>query len=135
MICVIQHSSSFFSQACIDVWTDLNNGPICCLAHHSEWNLLAVGYGGAILLACYSLRGRDSTPRAAWTNKQFLPPPPNHSVFPEEELVPRSLQFLRGQDLLVASYLNHGVELVVSGFFALKSPITTFPADAGIHVR
>jgi hypothetical protein len=93
----------------VDVWTDLNDGPIRCLAHHSERNLLAVGCGTIIFLVHYSLLKSDSTPRAAWTDKMVLPSPPKNPVYPEEEPVPRSLQFLRGQNLLVASYLNHGV--------------------------
>ena len=93
----------------MEVWTDLNDGPIRCLVHHSERDILAVGCGAAILLAHYNLSGNDSTSRAAWTNKMVLPSPPKSPVFQEEETVPRSLQFLRGQNLLVASYLNHGV--------------------------
>lgn len=96
----------------VEVWTDPNDGPIRCLTHHSERNLLAVGCGGAILLACYGLRG-GTTSRTTWTNRRVFPPPEKHSTFPEEEPVPRSPQFLHNQNLLVASYLNHGVVLVV----------------------
>lgn len=47
--------------------------------------------------------------------------------------MPRSLQFLNDQDLLVVSYLNHGVVLVVSVQSVTSKPLMTVPLQVLGH--
>ena len=116
------------------MWTDPNDDPIRCLAHHSKRDLLAVGCGGTILLAHYNLHGESSVVGATWTDTWVLPSPPERFGFPEEEPLSRSVQFLRDKDLLLVSYLSHGIVLVVSIRFLASSPSVTFLQMLGYEI-
>ncbi|KAI9430648.1 WD40-repeat-containing domain protein, partial [Lactarius indigo] len=81
-------------------------GPVHCIAESGVW--LAIGSGRVVQLV---KQGTIGVVIATWESVQRLPDPPK---FPEldgelPEPIPRSLHFLGGGDLLLATYMDHGV--------------------------
>ncbi|KAF9643089.1 hypothetical protein BDM02DRAFT_3132669 [Thelephora ganbajun] len=118
-------------QASIKIWTDASRRPINCLSHDPGRNVLAVGSGKDTILANYSTQDEYT---ASWSKTCHLPPPPGLPQLHATKLpdpAAQSIHFLQGQDLLVVSYLHHGVMLGFIRYFLYSSQVTTF-VDAGI---
>ena len=94
-------------------------GPVHCIAENGIW--LAIGSGKVVQLVkqatigtVFRLPGNHAnrrTPTATWERTRLLPDPPK---FPElegelPEPMPRSLHFLGAGDVLLVTYMDHGV--------------------------
>ena len=80
-----------------------------CISHDPRLNVLAVGSGKNVILAKYSVQGEHTV---SWSKARCLPSPPEFPHLSGTELpepAAQSIHFTYGQDLIIVSYLHHGV--------------------------